>query len=239
MRHNVFAHRGSSGTHPENTLAAIHDAIAAGVDGIEIDVQKTSDGKLVVIHDERVERTTNGSGFIKDMKLHDIKKLDAGSWFSPKYKLEKIPELHEVLDILHDQSILLNIELKNNDIDYPELEQDVYQAIKKHNMIDRVIISSFNHQSLATFSKLFPEVTLAILIEKPIDQPQDYLEKLGASTIHCDLNTYKHMVKLNEGMDLSYRIFTVNNGVELAQWAALDEYDIFTDFPREALKAKA
>ena len=96
----VFAHRGYSAKYPENTMAAFKAALKFNVDGIELDVHETKDGALVVIHDEKVNRTTNGKGYVKDYTLKQIKELDAGSWFNKNFKGEKIPTLKEVLQLV-------------------------------------------------------------------------------------------------------------------------------------------
>ena len=104
----IFAHRGSSGTHPENTLPAFAEAVRVNADGIELDVHLTEDGELVVIHDEEVDRTTNGKGLVREKTLEEIKKLNAGLWFNDKFPAAKIPTLKEVLDLLLQLDLLLS-----------------------------------------------------------------------------------------------------------------------------------
>ncbi|RLQ94040.1 glycerophosphodiester phosphodiesterase [Falsibacillus albus] len=236
MKKMVFAHRGCSGTHPENTMAAIHAAIEADVDGIEIDVQKAKDGTLVVMHDEAVDRTTNGKGLIKDLTWDELNSLDAGGWFSPKFKGEKVPAFDEVLEALKGTSIILNVEMKNDLIDYPDLEQDVYESLKRFGLEKQVVISSFNHRSLSRFSKMFPEVELAILSESPLQNPKESMASIGAAAIHCPLEAYREMLMKEEGKGLHYRIYTMNSPTELGEWGIQDQYDVFTDYPLEALK---
>ncbi len=234
MTKMIFAHRGSSGTHPENTLAAITDAIAVGVDGIEIDVQKTKDGKLVVIHDETVDRTTNGSGEVIQMTLEEIQALDAGSWFSNKFQGERIPTLDQVLDLVKDTSVQLNIELKNDLVDYPNLEEDVVRLVKKYEVMDQVLISSFNYQSLARFSSMNTPIELAVLTELPLPKPDEFLRNHAASCIHCSLEAYEEMMNSKEGEQLNYRVFTLNSDDELMRWAHSLSCDLFTDYPEKA-----
>ncbi|MGL4971324.1 MAG: glycerophosphodiester phosphodiesterase family protein, partial [Cetobacterium sp.] len=107
----ILAHRGASGTAPENTIAAFKKAIIDGCDGFEFDVQQTKDGKLVVFHDWTLERTSNGKGYVREHTLDELKELDAGSWFGEEFKGEKIPTLEETLDLIPD-NMLINIELK-------------------------------------------------------------------------------------------------------------------------------
>lgn len=109
----ICAHRGANQTHPENTLAAFSEAVKLGAHMIEFDVRMSKDSKLVIIHDESVDRTTDGSGFIRDLTLEEIKSLDAGSWKSEDFEGERIPSLSEVLEIM-PQNIWLNIHLKGD-----------------------------------------------------------------------------------------------------------------------------
>lgn len=119
------AHRGLSGLYPENTMIAFRKAIEADCDGIEMDVHLTRDGVPVVIHDEEVDRTTNGSGYVKDFTYEQLCNLDAGIKFSDEFKGEKIPTLKEFFDFMKDNDKLINIELKNSIIHYEGLEKGI------------------------------------------------------------------------------------------------------------------
>jgi glycerophosphoryl diester phosphodiesterase len=119
----IIAHRGASGSAPENTLAAIELAIANKADMIEIDIHQTKDGKLVVIHDDKLDRTTTGKGKINELTLEEIKKHDAGSWFNTSFSNEKVPELKEVLELINGKCKLL-IEIKGKPSDYSGLEKN-------------------------------------------------------------------------------------------------------------------
>ena len=96
---DIYAHRGSSGTHPENTIAAFHEAARLPIYGVEFDVHLTKDGELVVIHDETIDRTSDGKGFVKDMTLAELRAFDFGGWFSDEFRGEPIPTLQEVLEV--------------------------------------------------------------------------------------------------------------------------------------------
>src|SRR5690625_6609337 len=113
MKPLIIAHRGASGNAPENTLAAFQLAVEEGADGIELDVHLSKDGELVVIHDDTLDRTTNGTGRVQDKDLDELKTYDAGSWFDSKFASERIPLLQEVIDILPDD-VFLNVEIKNS-----------------------------------------------------------------------------------------------------------------------------
>ena len=142
----IFAHRGSKGTHPENTLASFKEAVRVGSDGIELDVHLTKDGHLVVIHDETVDRTTNGTGEIRSLTLAEIKELDAGSWFHNKYAGEKIPTLEEVLLLLTELGFngQLNIELKTDVIQYKGLVEKCLALQSAKDWPFAIVYSSFN-----------------------------------------------------------------------------------------------
>ncbi len=130
----ICAHRGANQTHPENTLAAFSEAVKLGAHMIEFDVRMTKDSKLVIIHDESVDRTTNGSGFIKDLTLEEIKSLDAGIWKSNDFKGERIPTINEVLEIV-PQNIWLNLHLKGDQQLGEAVAKIIVEKGRKHQTI--------------------------------------------------------------------------------------------------------
>ena len=123
-----FAHRGFSGKYPENTMLAFEKAIEAGADGIENDVHLTKDGVPVIIHDELVDRTTNGKGYVKDYTYEELSKLDA-SYIFPEYGVLHIPTLREYMELVKDKDIITNIELKTGVFEYPGIEEKVYAIL--------------------------------------------------------------------------------------------------------------
>jgi glycerophosphoryl diester phosphodiesterase len=141
----IIAHRGAPTFAPENTLPAIRKALEIGVDMIEIDVHQTKDGVLVIMHDEKVNKTTDGSGYIKDMTFDDIRALDAGSWFDPVFTGTKVPALEEVFRIM-DETTKLLIEIKKGSPYYPSIEERVLQSIAMHEFEERVEIKSFERR---------------------------------------------------------------------------------------------
>jgi glycerophosphoryl diester phosphodiesterase len=177
-----IAHRGASSLAPENTMAAFRKAADLGADGLELDVQFSKDGKLVVIHDEQLNRTTNGKGLVKDYSLAELKELDAGSWFSPEFANETIPTLEEVL--AEFQGMHINIEIKSGVILYPGIEKAVLNLVSKYKLEEKVLISSFNHYSLAECKKINPETGTGILYMAGLYEPWDYAKKLGCYSIH-------------------------------------------------------
>jgi glycerophosphoryl diester phosphodiesterase len=156
----IIAHRGASAYAPENTLAAFKLAIEMGADGIELDVRLSRDQEVVVIHDGRLGRTTDGNGLVSQTSLAELKGLDAGSWYGPKFKGETLPTLEEVI-ILVGGKAALNIELKG---DQETLINKTIELIQRYNLGDRVIISSFKTKALRKMHKNNPELPQGLLI---------------------------------------------------------------------------
>ncbi|GEL77056.1 glycerophosphodiester phosphodiesterase [Tenuibacillus multivorans] len=233
----IIAHRGSSGTHPENTMSAFEEARRAGADGIELDVHLTKDQKLVVIHDEWVNRTTNGQGYIQDLTFNEINQLDAGSWFSEAFQGEKIPELSDVLSWSVNHPMILNIELKNIFIDYPGIEKLVTQEVKRFGLEDQVILSSFNHVSLKKLSQ--QDIKLAMLYTAKLVDPWLYAEYLGVSGLHPGMHSIDvQMVKKAKDAGVDVRIYTVNEEKDMVRWFKAGCTAIITDFPEKARQVR-
>ena len=163
----IFAHRGSKGTHPENTLASFREAVLVGSDGIELDVHLTKDGQLVVVHDETVDRTTNGTGEIRNLTLAEIKAMDAGSWFKNDFAGEKIPTLDEVLHLLKELNFngQLNIELKTDIIQYEGLVEKCLALQVTESWPFAIVYSSFNPYTLVELKKMKPNQEIGLLFE--------------------------------------------------------------------------
>lgn len=161
----VIAHRGASGSAPENTMAAFNLAIVMDSDMIELDVQRTKDGHIVVIHDHTLKRTTNGTGQVRDFTLEEIQALDAGSWFGDEQAFagERIPTLAEVLEAIRGKCAV-NIEIKNLPYPDPDIESALVKLLHESAFpLDQVIISSFDHRSLARVEELDPNIPTACL----------------------------------------------------------------------------
>lgn len=170
----VSGHRGACSMAPENTMAAFREAYYHGADMISIDVHRTADNKLVVIHDATVDRTTNGHGAVKDLTLAQLRALDAGSRFSPLYKGEKIHTLDEVLDWAHGK-MSVDIELKQPST-YPGIEQQVADSLRVHHMEGQAMVDSFDHNSATRFKQLAPEITTGFLLS-----PKTWLRSIRTS----------------------------------------------------------
>ncbi|MFC4557861.1 glycerophosphodiester phosphodiesterase [Virgibacillus kekensis] len=233
----IFAHRGSAGTHPENTMASYREAKRVGADGIELDVHLTSDGKLAVIHDETVDRTTNGTGHIKDFTLAELKELDAGSWFTSEFSGETIPELGEVLAWVKQEKLLVNIELKNVFyLDYPGIEENVLQEVNRYGLKEQTVISSFNHIGLNTVRRLDSEIDCAILYSEKLYQPWNYAKTLGSTSLHPHLyGMNDEMIQYAEQIGCPVRPFTINEEQQIEKFIRLGCSAIITDFPERAV----
>ena len=166
---DVHAHRGGAGLAPENTLAAFRNALAMGVDVVEMDLHVTADGEVVVIHDPTLERTTTGRGYVRATALADLQRLDAGSWFSAQFAGERVPTLRAVLDLVRgsgNNQVRLNIETKYEpSVPAPpqDFEERALRVIREAGMTDRVIIQSFYYPSLARVKTLDRSVLTAAL----------------------------------------------------------------------------
>ncbi len=163
-----FAHRGASHEAPENTLAAFLLAAELGADGIELDVQLSKDGEVVVIHDFVLETTTNGQGPVSNRTLAELKELDAGSSFDPVFADQRIPTLQEVIEAVGRQ-LLLNIELKTKSKRDDALAQAIVRIVEEHHLLDRIVVSSFNPLALRQVRNLNPWIPLGLLYAP--DQP--------------------------------------------------------------------
>ncbi|MBD7913624.1 glycerophosphodiester phosphodiesterase [Clostridium sp. Sa3CUN1] len=226
-----FAHRGASNDYPENTILSLKEGIKSGANGLEIDVHKSKDNKLVVIHDEDVERTFIGRGLVKDFTLKELKELKSRKKLFRDNKECHIPTLEEVLDLIKDKDILLNIELKTDVIRYEGIEEDVVNLIKKYKIQDKIILSSFNHESIKKV-KLISNIKTGMLYEKPIENVAEYAKALGVEYIHPDLRLVnEELIKEAHKNNLKVNIFTVNNPIYMRMCIANKVDGVFTDYP--------
>ncbi|HUT15796.1 MAG TPA: glycerophosphodiester phosphodiesterase family protein [Anaerolineae bacterium] len=160
-----FGHRGEPRAAPENTLASFQKAREDGADGVELDVQLCADGELVVIHDSSVDRTTNGCGCVRELTLVELKALDAGSWFGPRFRDERVPTLREVVEWAGND-VLLDVELKDFSLEDNGLEQKVIALVRECGMGHRVLLSSFNPLRIWRAKRLAPGVHTGLIYEQ-------------------------------------------------------------------------
>ncbi|MBW3623179.1 MAG: glycerophosphodiester phosphodiesterase [Armatimonadetes bacterium] len=153
-----IAHRGASGSAPENTLAAFQSAQEIGVDLIELDLRATADGVPVILHDAHVDRTTNGSGRLCDLTLEEVRRFDAGGWFAPSFSAERIPTLKETLVRTQDGPLLL-IELKE-----AGLEDVLLEHLHQAEAMNRVVVQSFQFPIIRRLKELEPRLPCGLLL---------------------------------------------------------------------------
>ncbi|MEH7378884.1 glycerophosphodiester phosphodiesterase [Bacillus sp. JJ1533] len=188
----IYGHRGAKGIYPENTLLGFKKAIDQGVDGLELDVHLTKDGEVVVIHDETLDRTTNGTGWIKDLTLAEIKKCSAGKRFThfDKYEdawdKEQVPTLEEVLILLAPSAVELNIELKTYAIPYEGIEEKILKIVEQYGKNRSIIYSSFHLPSILRMKQLDSNAKIAWLLNDVISLPYDYIQALDLEALHLN-----------------------------------------------------
>jgi glycerophosphoryl diester phosphodiesterase len=162
-------HRGNPDECPENTLASFRSAIELGVDLIECDVHRSEDGGLPVIHDHLLDRTTDGSGLVRDYTMAELQRFDAGSWKDPRFKGERIPSLDEVLAVAKGR-VGVAIEIKNLPLPYAGIEDAVVRAISDAGMLEDVVVISFDHRSIKRVAQLEPRILTGVLeASRPVD----------------------------------------------------------------------
>jgi glycerophosphoryl diester phosphodiesterase len=230
----IFAHRGASAYAPENTLASFRLAAELGADGIELDAKLSSDGVVVVMHDQTVDRTTNGQGSVSNLTADALHHLDAGSHFSSEYKEETVPTLEEVFEMV-GQKVYINVEVTNYASPLDALPNKVAELIRRFDLGDRVIISSFHPLNLTRFHWLMPSVPLALLAQEgkaggwarswvgnlfPQDALHPYFSDVDAALVE---RVHRGGKKVN--------VWTVNDPTEICRLLACKVDGIITDDP--------
>ena len=233
----VIAHRGASAYYPENTLVSFEGAITLGADMVEIDVQLTSDGKVIVFHDEKISRCTNGRGRVADHTLAELQKLDAGRWFDNKFQGENIPMLADVLAVCKNK-IAVNIEIKTEaltDTISGGIEEKCLQIIDSIGMRGHVVFSSFDPRAIIHLKKIDKTVPVAVRYEKGLygsKLPSQIIEFLHADAFNCSkreltrqwLNDLKHH-------QIPVNVYTLNDDSNMIRVLALGVSGIFTNNP--------
>ena len=219
-----IGHRGAMGHEPENTIRSFKKAIELNVDAIELDVYVCKTGELVVIHDDKVDRTTNGVGYTQDKTFAQLRQLDAG-------KGELIPTLEEVLDFV-DKRVMVNIELKGRNTALATY-QVIDKYIKKHawSALD-FMVSSFDHHELNKFKHLYPQIPIGVLLEGVPLSYADCAVELNAQSINLSLDFINQdFVDDAHQKGLQVYVYTVNDYDDIAKVKELNIDGIFCNFP--------
>lgn len=239
MKTKVWAHRGASAYAPENTLEAFLLAAEQGADGVELDVQLTKDGEMVVVHDEEIDRVSDGSGFVKDYTLAELKTLNFNKTH-PEYQDVKIPTLREVYEALKPTGMTINVELKTGIFWYKDLEKKVLELTKEMEMEDRVIYSSFNHYSIQQMKKIVPEAETAYLYSDVILNVAEYAKNTKVDGLHPAVYHVKMADFLKEYLssNLNVRVWTVNEKADMKWLIDAGVTAIITNYPDMAVQIK-
>jgi len=230
----IFAHRGASKAAPENTLPAFEAAIRLGADGVELDVQYSSDGALVIFHNDTLEKTSNGTGRVTAHTLEDLRALDAGSWFDPTFAGTRIPTLDETLDLLKGR-LLINIELKVLEALRSGLATDAVKAIRAHGMADQVVISSFNPFALRQAKGAGSEIECALLLAHDLPGWMRWgvtRRYSRADGLHPDFAMVDEAyITRARKLGMPVRVWTVDDEADMRRLIALSVDSIITDVP--------
>ncbi|HBG01115.1 MAG TPA: hypothetical protein DDW87_06025 [Firmicutes bacterium] len=227
----VMAHRGYSNKAPENTMAAFELALKVGSDGIELDVHLSKDGKVAVIHDNNLDRTTSGTGPVGNLTMAELKELDAGSWFSPEFKGERLPTLREVLELIKDHDVLLNVETKMA-LGFEQLNQEVASLLDEYAMWERTIISSFNHYALVHFKQIRPQARTGILYNCGMVNPWEYAKGIDASALHANHRTIiPELVAAAQQNGMMVNVWTVDAAADIERVKLASVDGIITNVP--------
>jgi glycerophosphoryl diester phosphodiesterase len=236
-RPTIIAHRGASAHAPENTLAAFELALQYEADAIELDAKLSADGQVVVIHDQTVDRTTDGSGKLREMTLDQLRKLDAGSHFDIAFRGERIPMLSEVFEAVGKRTFI-NVELTNYASPIDDLPVKVVELVQQYGLAQRVLFSSFSPLALQRAHRLLPEVPIGLLATRGWfgALARSWLSQvIPYQALHPELHDVTpKLVKRIHRAGRRVCVYTVNQPNDIRYLFALGVDGIFTDDPRLA-----
>ncbi|ANA81511.1 glycerophosphodiester phosphodiesterase [Paenibacillus glucanolyticus] len=235
-----IAHRGASGAAPENTMASFAKAFDMGADMLELDVQMSKDGEMVVIHDTTVDRTTNGQGNVGDLTFQELRQLDAGSWYGSEYKGELIPTLSEVLEHFGGRIGLL-IELKSPDL-YPGIEQGVADGLKKvmkgangpQRYKEMVVVQSADTDALLRFHRLMPDIPLGVVITSSGELSRERMQDMKAYAEYVNVSmrlVTKGLVQKIHQSGMKTFVWTIRDMLQIPYVLQINVDGIITDYP--------
>lgn len=233
----VIGHRGASAYYPENTLSAIKAAYEMGAEMVEFDVLLSKDGVPVVIHDETLDRTTNGKGKVEDYTLEELKKMDAGSWFGEEHKGEPIPTLEEVIQFAKGK-IALNIEIKTEavtDSVRNGIEEKALKLVQQYEMEDYVLFSSFDYRAIAHLRELNVNISTALLYERSQSggrMPAELVDDYRANAFNCSKRQFSKKWARDTGEHkIPVFVYTINSEREMKKIISRGASGIFSDKP--------
>lgn len=223
-----YAHRGASAYAPENTMSSFKKAFQLGSNGIELDLQKTKDGKIVIFHDKEIDKKSNGTGKISDYTYNELLELDFGSWFGKEFKNEKIVLFEDFMKSVSDKNLILAIELKEEGI-----EKDTLEIIDKYYNKANIFITSFLYNALSNVRKFDNNIKIGWLIEDDINKRNvSELVKISGNQICPPANLVsKEGIKLARENGLSVRLWGVSNEEIMERVYKFDIDGMTVNFP--------
>lgn len=236
-RPKIWAHRGASGYCPENTMPAFEKAVEMGADGIELDIQLTRDAEIVVLHDEWIDRTSDGKGWLKDFSLEELRRYNFNRTHPAEGKVG-IPTMQEVFELIRPTDLVINIELKTGVVFYEGLEEKILALTKKMGMEDRVVYSSFNHYTIQKIRMMDPKAQTGFLYsDGAIDMPQ-YAKRYGVSALHPALYNlqYPKFMEQCRQNGLKVHVWTVNEPEHIKLCCQYGVDAIITNYPDRAME---
>ena len=234
----VWAHRGASGYAPENTLDAFRIAAEMGADGIELDVQMTKDGELVVIHDETIDRVSDGRGYVKDYTYAELKQFNFNKTH-PEFEKEQLPTLEQVYLLIKPTNLIVNVEIKTGVVDYPEIEDRVLALTERCKMSGRVIYSSFYHESIRKLKRLSPSARTGMLYsDGMIDAVSYACGTVKADALHpADYNVWQPgFLEQCKKKKCAVHVWTVNDEQQIRRLCEAGVDAVITNYPDLAKK---
>jgi glycerophosphoryl diester phosphodiesterase len=229
----VSAHRGASGVAPENTMISFEEAVKAGASMIEVDVQITSDKKIICFHDFNLGRTVKGRKRVNQLPLRAFKKMDAGSWHDPFFHRETVPTLAEAIDFMRDKCYL-SVEIKSHKKDFSkDKARRIYEVVKEMDFLENTLFGSFDHKILKIMKENDPEVnTAAIKHPGRKDNPKEVKEIYNPDAFVCSLDEINQEINdecKEAGMMLG--IYTVDNWYDMNRIKNFNIKSIASNFP--------
>ena len=227
-----IAHRGFSGRYPENTNIAFAKALTEGYcDGIEVDVHMTKDNKIVIIHDPKLDRTTTGTGYIKDHTLEELLEFDAGVKYDEKYKGEKILCIKSAMELVKKYNVRLYIEIKDNEVDYKDIEAEVLDRVELVGVEDKVILSSYNVETLKRIKSHNPNIQTGLLTKEVTFDIRHYQY---ADILSCDYTKLtKEVIDTIHSINRKVTAWVVDDKAAMQQMKDMGVDAVITNYPDE------
>lgn len=230
----VIAHRGASAYAPENTIASFRKAYELGAEWVEFDVVLAACGEAIIFHDDELQRTTNGTGHIADFTYHQLREMDAGSWFNKKFVGEKIPCFIDVMHFLGEHHMSANIELKPAEGQGLALAKTILAIIEQQwpTTSPAPLLSSFDWQCLQHVRDINKDIALGLLVDQWVEEALDMAEQLQCCSIHVNQKYLSEKIiadiKASGRLVLSYTVNDAERARQLKSWG-VDA--VFTDYP--------